>query len=72
MTIAEYRKSRGLTQEAFAAALKLKSKGHLSDIERANRASPDVALAIEAHSGGLLDAGAFNAIIAAARQQVAA
>jgi len=72
MTIAEYRNSLGMTQEAFAAALNLKSKGHLSDMERANRASPEVALATEAHSGGLLDASALNPVIAQARQGMAA
>lgn len=72
MTIAEYRKSLGMTQEAFAELLNLKSKGHVSDIEKANRASPEVALAIEAHSGGTVDAGAISALVAAARQGIAA
>lgn len=70
MTITEYRKSLGMTLEAFAAELRLKSKGHLSDMEQANRASPEVALAIEDHSGGRLDASALNPVIAAARARV--
>lgn len=72
MTIAEYRNTLGLSQEAFAAAISLKSKGHLSEIEKANRASPEVALAIEAYSKGAIDAAEINHVVAAARRGIAA
>lgn len=72
MTITEYRKSLGLSLEAFAALFHLKSKGQMSEIETANRCSPEVALAIEAHSGGLVDAATINSVVALAREQAAA
>jgi len=72
MTIAEYRTSLRLSQEAFGAILGLRSKGTVSEMERANRASPEVALAIESHSKGLLDAATLNPVIAQARQGIAA
>ena len=72
MTITEYRTSLGLSQEAFAAAIGLKSKGYVSDIERRGECSPEVALAIEAHSNRLVDAATLAPIIAAAREGIAA
>lgn len=72
MTITEYRKSLSLTLEEFAIALGLKSKGQMSDIENAGKCSVAVALAIERHSGGLLDAADLNADVAAVRQSAAA
>lgn len=72
MTISEYRKSLGLSQEAFAALFDLKSKGQISEIEKANRCSPELALAIEAHADGAVDASSLNAVVAKAREQAAA
>lgn len=72
MTILEYRtKQLKMTQEAFAAALDFKSKGFISDIEASNRCSAKVALAIEAHSNGLVDAATLNEDVAAARRVAA-
>lgn len=69
MTITDYRKSLGLTQEAFGALFDLKSKGQVSEMENSNRCSPGVALAIEAHSGHLVDAATINEMVDAARRQ---
>jgi DNA-binding XRE family transcriptional regulator len=71
MNIKQYRKSRGLSMRDFAAALDIKSAGYLCDIERANRCSPKLALAIEAHSGGLVDAATLNDDVAAVRKVAA-
>ena len=72
MRISEYRDGHlGITQEAFAAALGFKSKGFVSDIEKSNRCSAKVALAIEAHSNGLVDAATLNDDVAAARRVAA-
>ena len=71
MRIIEYRKHLGLTQEAFAAEIGLSSKGHVSDIERDNRCSVQIALAVEAHSKGLVDAATLNADVEAARKAAA-
>lgn len=71
MRIVDYRKHLGLTQDEFAAALGLKSKGFVSDIEASNRCSARIALAIEAHSKGLVDASTLNGDVAAARQAAA-
>ena len=69
MRIIQYRKSLGLNQEAFGALFGLKSKGQISEIERSNRCSPEVALAIEAHSAFRVDAAALNDVVLAARRQ---
>lgn len=66
------RDSLGLTLEAFAAAVELRSKGQASEIERTMRCSPEVALRIERLSSGAIDAGVLNATIALARQGIAA
>lgn len=71
MTILEYRKHLTLTQEQFADALGFKSKGFISNIEDTNRCSAKVALAIEAHSKGLVDAATLNEDVAAARRVAA-
>jgi transcriptional regulator with XRE-family HTH domain len=68
MTIQQYRESLGLTFEAFAAAIGLRSKGHASDIEKNNRCSARLALEIERHSSGRVDAATLNADVAAARR----
>lgn len=70
--IVQYRKSLGLTQEAFGALFGLKSKGQVSEIERMDRCSADVALAIEAHSNHRIDAALLNETVAAARQSMPA
>lgn len=71
MTIREYRKRLGLSQEAFAAALGFTSKGFISQIEEANRCSAKVALVIEKHSGGLVDASTLNEDVNSARKAAA-
>ena len=72
MTITEYRKDHAkLTLDEFARQLGLKSKGHLSDIERGGRCSVAIALAIEKHSGGLIDAAKLNSDVAAVRRVAA-
>jgi len=70
--ISELRKELGLTLEEFGARVGLKSKGQVSEIERAGTCSPEVALAIEALSERRLNAAALNPIIAAARRGIAA
>ncbi|KKC25803.1 hypothetical protein WP12_12160 [Sphingomonas sp. SRS2] len=73
MDITTYRTGHAkLTLEDFAAAIGLKSKGQMSEIERSNKCSVAVALAIEAHSKGLVDAAGLNSDVAAVRQSVAA
>lgn len=65
MDIADLRKDLGLSQEAFAACLGLKSKGHLSQIERGEQTpSVRVALAIERISGGRVLAADLNPDVA--------
>lgn len=71
-TIAELRKELGLTLEAFGLEVGLRSKGQVSEIEKSNRCSPEVALAIEALSSRRLDASILNQTIEAARRSVAA
>lgn len=67
MTLAEYRTSKGLTLETLAFELGLKSKSYLSDIENGKGCSPRVAIAIEQHSGGLVDASSLSSDVALAR-----
>lgn len=62
MTLAEFRKDKGLSQEEVANALGLKSKGHISDIERADSGrspSLELALRIEKWSGGKVPASSI-------------
>lgn len=56
--------------EAFGARIG-RSKGHMSEIERTNRCSPKLALAIERETGGQVDAASLNDEIADARRLVA-
>lgn len=70
MTVSKYRASLGLTLEAFAREFG-KSKGHLCQIENDNRAPVKLALAIEAHSNGLVDAATLNEDVANARRVAA-
>lgn len=63
MTIIELRKSLGLSQEEFAKAVGLTSKGYVSDLERADaapRCSVKVALEIERLSEGQIAADTLN------------
>lgn len=67
-SVANLRSRLGMTLEAFAAAVELKSKGQASEIERTGKCSPEVALRIEQLSDGEIDAGTLNATIALARR----
>lgn len=71
MTVSEYRSDVAkLTQTEFARILG-KSKSYLCQIEADNRAPVKLALAIEAHSKGLVDAASLNDDIATARKVAA-
>jgi transcriptional regulator with XRE-family HTH domain len=68
MDIQSLRKELGLSLEAFAAAIGLKSKGQVSDLEAGNRApSVPVALAIERLSDGRISAADLNRDVAMVR-----
>lgn len=71
-SIADLRKELGLTLEEFGARIGLRSKGQVSEIEKSNRCSPEVALEIEALSKRRIDAGSLNPVIEAARRGIAA
>ena len=71
MTITEYRKAHNLSMEQFGVLIG-RSKGHMSEIERENRCSPKLALEIERHTIGQVDAASLNGDVAAARRQQAA
>jgi transcriptional regulator with XRE-family HTH domain len=60
LTFSALRKELGLTLDEMAARLELSSKGYVSDIERTNRCSVKVALAIEELSGGRIAASSLN------------
>lgn len=65
MFVVDLRKELGLSQEAFAALLGLKSKGQISQIERGcEEPSVRVALAIEQLSSGRIPAAQLNADVA--------
>lgn len=64
MDITSLRKELGLSQEAFAARVGLKSKGHVSDLERSGGTSVRVALEIERLSGGRIPAGSLSTDVA--------
>lgn len=70
MTIRQFRHSRGLSLEAFAAMIG-KSKGHLCGIELSGRCSAKLALVIEEKTEGLVDAASLSPDIARARQVAA-
>jgi|GEM_PF-4585374 len=62
------RSARGETLEAFGRLIGVGSKGRMSEIERGVVVpTPDQALAIEALSGGAINASGLNEIIAKAR-----
>lgn len=71
MTIAEYRKHLGLTLDDFGALFGLSSKGYVSDVERRNKCPTKLALAIEAHSNGLVNAADLSKDVAAVRKAAA-
>ena len=64
MEIAELRKELGLSLEAFAAMVGLKSKGQMSLIERGEPCSIAVALKIEELSGGRIPAATLSPDVA--------
>ena len=69
--IAALRRARNETLEVFGAAIGMASKGKVSELERGLRtATPEQALAIEALSGGKIDAGHLNELVRLARHGV--
>ena len=60
MTVAELRKTLGLSQEEFAARVGLSSKSYVSEIEAGARCSVRVALEIERLSEGQIAAASLN------------
>jgi transcriptional regulator with XRE-family HTH domain len=68
MEITALRKELGLSQEAFAVRVGLKSKGHVSTLERTGAASLRVALEIERLSEGRINAADLNPDVALVRQ----
>ncbi len=70
MDLATYRETHGLSLEAMASRVG-KSKGHLHAVESASYATAKLALAIEAATGGAVDAATLNPEIAQARQAAA-
>lgn len=71
-SIVDLRKSMGMTQSEFALAIGLSTKSKVSEIEKHNRASVDVALAIEALSvrdgKARIDAARLNEDVAKSRE----
>jgi predicted transcriptional regulator len=73
MEIASLRAELGMSLEAFANLLGLKSKGQMSLIEAGKSSvSAAVALRLEELSGGRIDAANLNAVVAQARRVTAA
>lgn len=68
ITFAALRKEMGLTLDEMASRLELSSKGYVKDIERTNRCSAKVALAIEDLSGGRIAAASLNPDVALVEQ----
>lgn len=64
MEITALRKELGLSQEAFAVRVGLKSKGHVSTLERTGAASLRVAIEIDKLSGGRIPAASLNPDVA--------
>jgi DNA-binding transcriptional regulator YdaS (Cro superfamily) len=72
MKIATFRKDvLDVSQEEFARLVGLRSKSRVSDIERENRCSPRVALAIERLSNGAISAAEISPAVALVREQAA-
>jgi DNA-binding transcriptional regulator YdaS (Cro superfamily) len=73
MQIAAFRKDvLKLSQGEFALKLGLKSKAHISEIERLNRCSPKIALEIERLSEGQISAAEISPAVALVRAEDAA
>ena len=73
MQIADLRNELGLSLEAFAAALGLKSRGQAYDLEQGRRyPSIAVALKLETLSGGRIPASSVNKEVALVQQHLAA
>jgi transcriptional regulator with XRE-family HTH domain len=72
MDIRALRKDLGLSQEAFATRLGLRSKGHVCELEAGKTPSIRVAIEIEKVSGGRLLATDLNADVALVAQHLAA
>ena len=70
MDIATYRKTEGLSMEAFGALVG-KSKGHIHQVESEMRCSAKMALDVERVTNGAVDAAALNDEIASARRAAA-
>ena len=67
MTLREYRASRGISQEQLGLELG-KSKATICDIETSGRCTARLALVIEAHTGGQVNAASLSREIAQARK----
>jgi DNA-binding XRE family transcriptional regulator len=67
LTIEGLRRELGLTQTEFALKIGLANKASVSLLERGGPCSLPVALAIEALSGGRIDAGELNEDVKASR-----
>jgi plasmid maintenance system antidote protein VapI len=71
MTLTEYLNREKLSLSAFGALVGV-TKGRLSDLNKNGRDwPPDLALKVEEHSGGAVDAAELSTIIARARQVAA-
>lgn len=69
MDIAGLRAELNLSQEGFARALGISSKGYISELESGHRTpSPRLAVRIEKLSGGKIRAEALNPAVAELRQ----
>lgn len=58
-----------ISQEDFAQRLGLKSKSHISEIERKNRCAPKIALEIERISEGLVSAADISPAVRMVREE---
>lgn len=72
MDIRTLRKDLALSQEAFAARLGLKSKGHVCELESGKTPSIRVSIEIERVSGGRLRAADLNPDVALVAKHLAA
>lgn len=60
MDVITFRHELGLSQGEFAARVGLRSKGHVSALERGGKVGVRVALEIERLSGGAIPASSVN------------
>jgi transcriptional regulator with XRE-family HTH domain len=70
MTLTDYREKHGLSLEQFGRRVS-RSKAQIHSIEKTNRASAKLALAIERETQGAVNAAFLNPEIAEARRQAA-